>query len=182
MHARLFPLVAFLAAFAPGALAQHQQAPGHSPYTSFETREIKALSPEDIAGLKAGRGMSLALAAELNGYPGPLHVLELESQLKLSVEQRARTEAVMERMRQNAQATGAKLIEAERHLDMRFRHRHIDPASLADKTTEIGLLQAELRRIHLEAHLDMVAILTPEQIEAYNLGRGYASGQGQHKH
>ena len=50
---------------------------GHSHYASMQSRDIKALSASDIEGLRAGRGMSLALAAELNGYPGPLHVLEL---------------------------------------------------------------------------------------------------------
>jgi hypothetical protein len=44
-------------------------------------RPIKALSAEQIADLKAGQGLSLALAAELNGYPGPRHVLELGKQL-----------------------------------------------------------------------------------------------------
>ena len=33
--------------------------------------------------------MGLALAAELNGYPGPSHVLELADKLELSAEQRA---------------------------------------------------------------------------------------------
>jgi hypothetical protein len=49
------------------------------PYAGMQARPIKALSAEQIADLKAGRGMSLALAAELNGYPGPRHVLELVS-------------------------------------------------------------------------------------------------------
>ena len=36
--------------------------------------------------------MSLALAAELNGYPGPLHVLELADRLGLSAEQRGKVQ------------------------------------------------------------------------------------------
>jgi hypothetical protein len=43
-----------------------------SPYAGMQTRPIKALSAEQVADLKAGRGMGLAMAAELNGYPGPL--------------------------------------------------------------------------------------------------------------
>ena len=50
------------------------------PYAGMQARAIKALSAEQIADLKAGRGLSLALAAELNGYPGPRHVLELVEQ------------------------------------------------------------------------------------------------------
>ena len=40
------------------------------PYAGMETRPIKALSEQQIADLRTGRGMSLALAAELNGYTG----------------------------------------------------------------------------------------------------------------
>ena len=60
-----------------------------TPYAGMQTRPIKALSDQQIADLKAGRGMGLALAAELNGYPGPLHVLELADKLDLSAEQRS---------------------------------------------------------------------------------------------
>ncbi len=45
---------------------------------------IKALSAEQIADLRTGRGMSFALAAELNGCPGPRHVLKLAEQLGLT--------------------------------------------------------------------------------------------------
>jgi hypothetical protein len=43
----------------------------HQPYAGLEARAIKALSEQQIADLEAGRGMGMALAAELNGYPGP---------------------------------------------------------------------------------------------------------------
>ena len=48
-----------------------------SPYVGLEAREIKALSEEQRQELLDGHGMGLALAAELNHYPGPKHVLEL---------------------------------------------------------------------------------------------------------
>lgn len=164
------------ALFAVPALAQHA---GHQPYTGFEKREIKALSQQDIESLKAGRGMSLALSAELNSYPGPMHTLELADTLGLSSEQRERTESVMATMRKDAQGLGVELIEAERHLDQRFQHQHIDPVSLAEATARIGALQGRLRAVHLVAHLDMVTILTPAQIAAYDKARGYStSGTG----
>ena len=59
----LFPLNAFA-----------QQKP--SPYEGQESRDIKALSDEEIRGLLNGQGMALAKAGELNHYPGPMHVLE----------------------------------------------------------------------------------------------------------
>ena len=65
-----------------------------SPYVGMQTRSIKALSEQQIADLKAGRGMGLALPAELNGYPGPAHVLELSDQLGLSTEQGSRSKLV----------------------------------------------------------------------------------------
>ena len=51
-----------------------------TPYAGMQNRAIKALSDEQIAQLRAGKGMALALAAELNGYPGPLHALDLAEQ------------------------------------------------------------------------------------------------------
>jgi hypothetical protein len=51
----------------------------HSPYAGQELRGIKALSQEDIEGLLAGTGIpfgGMAKPAELNGYPGPRHVLD----------------------------------------------------------------------------------------------------------
>jgi hypothetical protein len=55
-----------------------------SPYAGMERRAVKALSEQQTADLKARRGMGLSLPAELNGYPGPAHVLELAEALRLS--------------------------------------------------------------------------------------------------
>ena len=66
------------------------------PYAGMQTRPIKALSDQQIADLRAGRGMGLALAAELNGYPGPSHVLELADRLELSTDQRARVQRLFD--------------------------------------------------------------------------------------
>jgi len=35
----------------------------------------RSLAPEEIRGLQEGEGIGLARAAELNGYPGPAHIL-----------------------------------------------------------------------------------------------------------
>ena len=63
------------------ALAQHQNQHHQTPYAGLQQRPVKALSDQQLADLRAGRGMGLALAGELNGYPGPLHVIELADQL-----------------------------------------------------------------------------------------------------
>jgi hypothetical protein len=70
--------------------AQAQQSA--SSYAGYPERPIKALSERQTADLRAGRGMGLALAAELNGYPGPVHVLELAAPLELRAVQRAETQ------------------------------------------------------------------------------------------
>jgi hypothetical protein len=78
------------------------------PYAGMQARAIKALSAEQIADLKAGRGLSLALAAELNGYPGPRHVLELVEQLGLTDQQRADVQRLFDDMTAEVVPVGGK--------------------------------------------------------------------------
>jgi hypothetical protein len=66
--------------------------------TGMEKRAVKALSDQQVADLRAGRGMGLALSAELNGYPGPLHVLELGDKLGLAPEQRTKVQGLFDAM------------------------------------------------------------------------------------
>src|SRR5215212_7796033 len=89
---RMIAMAALLLASGP-TLAQQAQ-----PYVGLETRSIKTLSDQQIADLKPGRGMGLALAAELNGYPGPIHAIEMTESLKLSADQRARLEELFAAM------------------------------------------------------------------------------------
>jgi hypothetical protein len=88
-----------------------------SPYAGQESREIKALSAEDISALLAGKGMGFAKTAELNGFAGPAHVLELARELHLTVEQRVQTQALFSSMSARAVAAGRALVEKERELD-----------------------------------------------------------------
>ena len=154
-----------------------------SPYAGQESREIKALSPEDIGAYQAGRGMGLAKTAELNGFAGPAHVLELATQLHLTNEQRALTEALFASMSTKASVSGRLLVEKERELDTLFATRTITPARLASSLQEIGTLQAKIRDAHLEAHLAQDEILTPEQNVMYRQLRGYGGPeQAEHQH
>ena len=146
---------------------------GHAHYAGMQTREIKALSAEDIEGLKAGQGMSLALAAELNGYPGPLHVLQLESKLLLSPEQKQQTRHLMEKMRTAAVEAGEALINAEKQLDGLFASKTVTSGSLEAALGKVAQARERVRGVHLQAHLDQVRILTGEQVARYNLLRGY---------
>src|SRR4051812_25428459 len=147
----------------------------HQPYAGLETRPIKALSEQQIADLKAGRGMGLALAAELNGYPGPMHVLELGERLGLTADQRARVQALFNEMKSEAVPLGAKLIAQETELDRQFATRNITPASLGAATAAIGETQALLRNTHLKYHLATLDVLTAPQASRYVELRGYQS-------
>lgn len=155
-----------------------------SPYAGQQTREIKALSPKEIEDLVHGRGMGLARPAELNRYPGPLHVLELARELQLSVEQRNGVEASKARMSARAKALGVEILALERELDAAFAHRKIDQVRLNALTAQIGAKQGMLRAAHLEAHIETAGLLAPAQISRYDILRGYggASPAGQDGH
>jgi len=145
-------------------------------YAGEETREIKSLSQSEIADLLSGRGMGLARAAALNGYPGPMHVLELASQLKLSGSQEAKTREVFSRMQASAKDLGAQLVDAERSLDLLFKTKQVDQSSLARTLEKIATLQSRVRGVHLRAHMEQAALLTSEQISQYAKLRGYTGG------
>lgn len=146
-----------------------------SPYAGQEGRDIKSLSPEDVDAYLSGKGAGLAKAAELNGYAGPRHVLELASELELTPPQRAQTEALYGAMLSKATALGRALVEKERELDWLFATRAIDADQLARSLADIGALQAGVRGAHLEAHLAQVEILSAEQNARYARLRGYGS-------
>src|SRR5262245_27484738 len=108
------------------ALGEHPS----SPYAGQQTRAIKALSPEDIAGLLNGEGIGMAKAAELNGYPGPVHVLDLVGELGLTADQRQQIQAIFDRMSAAAKPLGAELVEREQLLDQAFAKGEITPDRL----------------------------------------------------
>jgi hypothetical protein len=154
-----------------------------SPYAGEEQRDIKSLSPQEVSDYLAGKGMGFAKAAELNGYPGPSHVLELADRLELTVEQRTQTEALFKQMQDKAIAAGKKLIEEERALNMLFASRAVTPALLRESLDRIAAHQADVRRAHLETHLAQQKILSARQIVKYGELRGYAGeGVTPHRH
>jgi Spy/CpxP family protein refolding chaperone len=171
----LFVLVLLVLAAGP-SFAQSAQ-----PYAGLEGRPIKALSEQQIADLRVGRGMGLALAADLNGYPGPMHVLELADDLDLSGQQRAKMQELFAAMKAEAIPLGERLIAQEADLDNAFASKTITAASLAASTEAIGATHAALRRTHLKYHLFALEVLTPVQLQRYAELRGYKSGM-QHPH
>jgi len=154
----------------------HAASPAPSTYAGQQTRDIKALSAEDVTSILEGNGMGFAKAAELNGYPGPAHVLELSSELGLSRAQKEKSAALFASMQAKAVALGGALVAEERRLDEAFAGRTVSRGSLLPMVAKIGELQAQLRAAHLEAHLEQIRILTPRQVAEYARLRGYAAG------
>src|SRR5712692_3787037 len=162
-HFTILLSVAALVGSAAASLAQTA-----SPYAGQEQRSIKALSDKEINDLTEARGMGLAKAAELNSYPGPLHVLELARELDLTDAQRAATESLFATMRERAQPIGIKIIDAERELDRAFVNGTLSAPELRIRLSAIAALQGELRAIHLEAHVAEQSVLTLQQIAKYD--------------
>ena len=167
--------VVAVALLPPSALAGAQP----SPYTEHSGREIKALSPEEVDQLLTGQGMGLALAGELNGYPGPKHVLELAAELALTEDQRQAAQRVHDAMLEQAQELGRQIVEGERRLDALFAQGEATAETLRPALDHLATLQAALRYTHLEAHLETKALLTEAQVARYTHLRGYAA-EGKH--
>lgn len=146
-----------------------------SSYVGQEHREIKSLSETDIEDLQNGKGWGLAKAAELNGVPGPAHLLEMKTEINLSQEQIGQIEILYQEMQLQAIALGIKLIEYEKKLNTLFANRTITDELLRGLLKEIAQAREQLRYVHLSTHLKTPDILTVEQIDLYNQLRGYFS-------
>src|SRR5215208_3498995 len=133
MTMKIWPVIASIA-FVTSAHAQ-------TPYAGMQTRPIKALSEQQVADLRGGRGMGLALAAELNGYPGPSHVLELAPKIGLSDLQRNSIRAMFDTMKAETIPIGERLIAQEAALDKLFADHTITPEKLSVSIAEIGATQ-----------------------------------------
>jgi Spy/CpxP family protein refolding chaperone len=158
------------------ALAQHHgEAHGATPYAGLQDRGIASLSAADVEDLRRGGGWGLALPAELNGAPGPAHLLELKDELGLAADQVEAIERSFAEMRADAIAVGERLIGAEASLDAAFVAGGLDEARLRDLIGEAEAVRAELRHVHLSRHLSTPALLTADQIARYQVLRGYAS-------
>ncbi|MFV8830339.1 hypothetical protein [Alkalihalobacterium sp. APHAB7] len=146
-----------------------------SPYVELTNQEIKALPEGRIQALLNGAGAGYALSAELNSYPGPLHTLELALELSLSDEQKEKTEKLYNGMKEEAQKIGEQIVNLELQLENAFRSKTITKNDVDNMTNQISILDGKLRSVHLNAHIDMIDVLTNEQIKLYDELRGYSS-------
>jgi Spy/CpxP family protein refolding chaperone len=171
------PLLATLLLFLLFSTAADAQtsAPAPSPYAGMQTRAIKSLSETDIAELRRGAGWGFALPAELNGAPGPRHLLDMKNEIGLSPEQVAALESIFEEMRSEARAAGERFIAAEAAIEAAFRAGGLTTDRLRGLVLAAAEARAELRLIHLTRHLQTPPLLTGAQIARYNALRGYGA-------
>ena len=165
-----------------GKVKVKEPAAQHHGYSGQEKREIKALSDEEVKQYLSGAGMGYAKAAELNRYPGPMHVLELADKLALTPEQRAATQKLMDAHKAEARKIGARLVEAEQRLEALFRSGGVAQDTLAQAVARAAAAQGEYRLAHLETHRRMRALLSADQAARYHELRGYGSAEHRHKH
>jgi Spy/CpxP family protein refolding chaperone len=110
-------------------------------------------------------------------------VLQLERELQLSTHQREHVAQVFQKMKTRAAELGRQYIEAERAVDTAFTSATADASTVAARVLEASRLLGELRLAHLEAHVEITPLLTPEQRARYADLRGYSAAHPQlHKH
>lgn len=160
-------------------LTMQARSQDHSPYVGQESRNLKSLTDAQIAGFLQGNGMGFAKPAELNHYPGPKHVLELQDKLGLSSEQLQAAKRAFKQMKARAEDLGRKYVDLETRLEKLFAMAEADSSTIARLTQEIAVVNGQIRLAHLQAHVAMKKILTPHQVTIYDRLRGY-SGNSEH--
>lgn len=156
-----------------------------SPYGGQINTEIRGLSKQEVSDLREGRGMGRARAAELNGYPGPRHVLDAAQagQLALTPEQARTAQQLFDGMAREARRVGDQILREEQGLEGEFRAGRISGTDLRARTSRIAALEGKLRAVHLRAHIVMRAALSESEIQQYNVLRGYGPpAEQQHQH
>lgn len=173
-----------IAALAAASLLTVPAQAQHQAHAGEQGRDIKALSPDEVKQYLSGAGMGYAKAAELNRFPGPMHVLELADELRLSTTQRVEVKELMDAHKVEARAIGAKLVDSERAVDELFRSGRVDQEALARAVRAAAALAGEYRLSHLETHRRVRTWLTADQVARYDELRGYAkpAGEGAHRH
>ena len=160
----------------------HSPESSHSPYVSQTDSPIRGLSSQEVDDLLTGRGAGYAITAELNSYPGPLHVLDLAKELSLSPEQEQAIQSVFESMQFQAQTLGHAVVNRETEFSQEFANGTMNSEQLKHHTQSLAMLYGQLRATHLNAHLQTTPLLSSEQIKQYDQMRGYGNPQSSSLH
>jgi Spy/CpxP family protein refolding chaperone len=116
----------------------------------------------------------MAKLAELNGYPGPRHVLDLANELELTNKQKANITTIYDNMKKKAAVLGQEIISIEKIANEGFINKTITDYQLKQLIFKSSQNYGQLRYTHLITHLKILDILTPEQVNLYNNLRGYS--------
>jgi len=142
---------------------------GHGHDGGHQAAEACSAEFDKVVG--EGRGFGLAFAADQNGYPGPLHVLELKDRLKLTADQEAKAQALLHAMFVESKPKSARLLEAEAKLRRLFADRAADDAAVRAAVAEVERARSEVRLVHLLTHLKTRELLTEDQRRIYHEAR-----------
>src|SRR5262249_51616579 len=112
-----------------------------------------------------------AFVADQEGYPGPLHVLELKHHLRLSADQEREMRQLMDAMFTRSRPASARLLAAERRLRALFAERTADEVTVQRAVADVEPLRSEVRSIHLLTHVRTRDVLTDEQRRLYHAAR-----------
>ena len=159
-----------LAGLAAGTTATRaQHAHGGAGAQGHQVAQTCASEFEKVVG--EGRGFGLAFAADQNGYPGPMHVIELKDRLTLTADQEAKAQALMHAMFSESKPKSARLLEAEAKLRRLFAERVADEAAVRAAVAEVERARTEVRLVHLLTHLTTRDLLTEDQRRIYHEAR-----------
>jgi len=118
-----------------------------------------------------GRGFGLAFAADQEGYPGPLHVLELKDRLRLDGNQEREMQHMLDAMFAESRPAAARLLAAERRLGALFAGSTADEATVRAAVADVERARTDVRLVHLLTHLKTRDRLTDEQRRLYHAAR-----------
>jgi len=166
-------VVVGIAVTAAAAAASAQHGHGGAGAEGHQMAQACATEFEKVVG--EGRGFGLAFAADQNGYPGPMHVLELRDRLKLTADQEAKARDLMHAMFAESRPKSVRLLEAEAKLRRLFAERAADEAAVRAAVAEVERARSEVRLVHLLAHLKTRDLLSEDQRRLYHEARWGAS-------
>jgi Spy/CpxP family protein refolding chaperone len=164
--------LAVMFAMAGSGAADAQHGAGHAGAEAVPHHAlVQAYEKAFEQNLAEGRGFGMAFAADQNGYPGPLHVLELKDRLKLTADQEARMQAMLATMFAESRPKSARLLESEAKLRQLFTRGQADEATVRTAVAEVEKIRAEVRLVHLLTHLKTREVLSEEQLRLYHDAR-----------
>src|SRR5436305_7801121 len=120
-----------------------QHAHGDAGAQGHQVAQTCASEFEKVVG--EGRGFGLAFAADQNGYPGPMHVLELKDRLKLTADQDAKVQAMLAAMFAESRPKSARLLEAEAKLRQLFAGGQTDEGAVRAAVMDAEKARTEVR-------------------------------------